>query len=183
VEVELDVRGGLVRDVEVVRGTRDRTPDAVELGDVDARDAVEYFMGLARDGSSPKAAKEAVFPAMLADVDDVWRDLMSLARDRDVRSGVRKNALFWVGQEAADAATEGLAEVARDDDEDQEIRNAAVFALSQRPNDEAVPILMDVARSAEDPETRRTAMFWLAQSEDDRVLAFFEAILTGRGGA
>ena len=59
---------------------------------------------------------------------------------------------------------------------------AAVFALSQRPDDEAVPILMDVARTAADAETRRTAMFWLAQSEDDRVLSFFESILTGRRG-
>ena len=62
------------------------------------------------------------------------------------------------------------------------MRNAAVFALSQRHDDEAVPILMDVARTAADSETRRTAMFWLAQADDDRVLSFFEEILTGRGG-
>ena len=181
VEVELDVRDGRVRDVDVVQGTRDRTPGAVEMGEVGAQEAVDYFMGLARSGRR-SAAKEAVFPAMLADVEEVWRDLMSLAKDGDVQSDVRKNALFWVGQEAASAATEGLADVARDDDEDQEVRNAAVFALSQRPDDEAVPILMDVARTAADSETRRTAMFWLAQADDERVLSFFEDILTGRGG-
>jgi len=183
VEVELEVRDGRVREVEVVRGADDRTRDAVDIGEVGAQEAVDYFLGLARDGSSREAAADAVFPTVLADVDEVWRELMSLARDRDVRSGVRKNALFWVGQEAADAATEGLAEVARDDDEDQEVRNAAVFALSQRPDEEGVPILMEVARTARDAETRRTAMFWLAQSDDRRVLAFFEDILIGgRGG-
>lgn len=31
-------------------------------------------------------------------------------------------------------------------------------------------------------ETRRSAMFWLAESEDERVYAFFEEILLGRGG-
>ena len=29
-------------------------------------------------------------------------------------------------------------------------------------------------------ETRRAAMFWIAQSDDPRVLAFFEEILLGR---
>jgi len=181
VEVELEIRDGRVRDVDVVQGARDRTPDAVDMGEVGASEAVAYFIGLARTGRR-SAAKEAVFPAVLADVDEVWRELMSLARESSVQTDVRKNALFWVGQEAAAAATEGLADVARDDDEDQDVRNAAVFALSQRPDDEAVPILMDVARTAADSETRRTAMFWLAQADDDRVLAFFEQILTGRGG-
>jgi HEAT repeat protein len=183
VEVELDVRDGQVRDIEVVRGIRHRTASASDIGEVEARQAADYFLGLARDAVRREAARDAVFPVVLADVEEAWRDLMSLARDRDVRSGVRKNALFWVGQEAAEAATDGLAEVARDDDEDQEVRNAAVFALSQRSNEEGLPILMELARNARDGETRRTAMFWLAQSGDDRVLAFFEEILVGRGGA
>jgi hypothetical protein len=59
---------------------------------------------------------------------------------------------------------------------------AAVFALSQRPDHESVPVLMDVARTAPHPDTRRSAMFWLAQSEDERVYAFFEEILVRKGG-
>ncbi len=55
-----------------------------------------------------------------------------------------------------------------------------MFALSQRPTDEGVPILMDVARTATQAETRRSAMFWLAESEDPRVVAFFEEVLLGR---
>jgi len=72
--------------------------------------------------------------------------------------------------------------VALDDEEEQEVRDAAVFALSRRPDDEAVPILMEIARTAPQAETRRSAMFWLAESKDDRVYAFFEEILTRRGG-
>jgi len=123
-----------------------------------------------------------LFPAVLADVDDLWVDLLAMAREPSVRKGVRTSAVFWVGQEAANAATEGLADVAFDEDEDQDVREAAVFALSQRPGDEGVPILMELARTAEQAGTRRSAMFWLAQSEDDRVLTFFEEILLGRGG-
>ena len=39
---------------------------------------------------------------------------------------------------------------------------------------------MEVARSREESDTRKSAMFWLAQSDDERVLDFFEQILLGR---
>jgi HEAT repeat protein len=117
---------------------------------------------------------------MLADVSDVWLDLLGIARDRDVPSDVRRSALFWLGQEAAAAATVGLSEVATDRDEEQDIRNAAIFALSQRPADEGAPMLMEIARTAEEAETRRQAMFWLAQSEAPGILDFFEEILLGQ---
>ena len=182
VEVEATVRDGFVRRLEVVRRMRDRTEGARDLGIVDADQAVAFLGTVARGAASDRAARDAVFPMALADVDEVWRQLMELARDRAVPSEARKNALFWLGQEAATAATEGLSDVAMDEDEEQEVRDAAVFALSQRPKDEGLPVLMELARTAREGRTRRTAMFWLAQSDDPRVLPFFERILLGREG-
>lgn len=179
-EVELEVRDGIVRDVDVVRRLDQRTAGAVQLGAVPAEEAVTFLLSLARTGASSRGAREAVLPAMLADVEEVWRDLADLARDQAVADGVRKNALFWLGQEAADAATSGIARVALDEDEDQDIRDAAIFALSQRPSEEGLPVLMELARTGEQADTRRSAMFWLAQSGDDSVIAFFEEILLGR---
>jgi len=181
-EIELEVRDGFVRAVETLRAADDRTPGARDLGEVDAGEAVRYLASLARGSASDRAARNAVMPMVLADVPDVWRELMALARERDVPSGARKNAIFWLGQEAASAATQGLADVAGDEDEEQDVRDAAVFALSQRPHEEGVPALMKLARSARHAKTRKSAMFWLAQSDDPRVLAFFEEILLGRGG-
>jgi HEAT repeat protein len=99
-----------------------------------------------------------------------------------VDADVRRTALFWLGLEAAAAATEGMAGVAEDEDEDQEVRAAAIFALSQRPAEEGVPILMELARTAREPATRKTAFFWLAQSRDRRVVPFFRDVLLGRRG-
>jgi hypothetical protein len=42
---------------------------------------------------------------------------------------------------------------------------------------EGVPALLRIARSNPDPELRKTALFWLGQSEDPRALALFEEIL------
>lgn len=183
VEIEVQVRSGSVRDVDIIRRSRDRTGGATDLGMVSAEEAVEFLLGTARSGGfSGRGVEEGLLPAVLADVDEIWRGLLTMAKDRAVDEDVRTSALFWVGQEAAAAVTQGLAGVALDEDEDQEVREAAVFALSRRPADEGVPILMEVARTADHGETRRSAMFWLAQSEDERVYAFFEEILLGRGG-
>lgn len=179
-EVELDVRGGIVRDVEVVRPLDERPAADVDLGEVPAREAADFLVGLAYAGATPSGAEEAIFPATLADVDDLWRELIDVARARELHAGVRESALFWLGQEAADAATEELSDVALDADEDQEIRDSAIFALSQRPESQAIPALMEVARSAEEAQSRRTAMFWLAQSDDEGVVEFFEEVLLGR---
>lgn len=180
VEVELSVRDGDVRDVELVRDRRRRAADARDLGVVPAEEASRYLLSLARSGATRGAAEDAVLPAVLADVAEVWRDLIGLAEDRSLPRAVRSSALFWLGQEAADAVAGELTGVALREDEDQEVRNAAVFALSQRPADEAVPALMEVARTADHAETRRQAMFWLAQVDDDRVTDFFERVLLGR---
>lgn len=183
VEIEMRLRDGAVRDIEVIRRLSDRTEGALDLGSVSGEEAARFLLEVARSGGSAgRGEEDAVLPAMLADAEEIWRDLLELAQDRGVDEGARTSALFWVGQEAAAAVTEGLAEVALDEDQDQDVREAAVFALSQRPNDEAVPILMEIARTARQVDTRRSAMFWLAQSKDERVYAFFEEILVGRGG-
>lgn len=178
-EVELQIRSGVVRDVEIVRALGDRTDGADDIGRISAEEASRYLLTLARGGATDRAAKEAILPAVLADVEEIWRDLVDLGTDRGLPDTVRKSALFWLGQEAAEAATGGLAGVALDEDEDQEIRNAAIFALSQRPTDEGLPILMELARTGGEAATRRTAIFWLAQSGDERVVPFFEEILLG----
>lgn len=183
IRVELMLRDGQVRDADVLRRREEARPGATDLGEVQPRVAVSFFGDLARrGGASGRGLEEAVLPMVLADVEEVWRDLLTLAKDDGVDSEVRSAALFWTSQEAAAVVTEGLAEVAMDEEEDQEVREAAVFALSQRPDVEGVPILMEVARTADQAETREAAMFWLAQSGDERVVPFFESILLGKGG-
>jgi HEAT repeat protein len=96
----------------------------------------------------------------------------------DVQKKTRRNAIFWLGQAAGEAATVGLDSITQDQRQDQEVREAAIFALSQRPKDEGVPALIRVAKSNRDPELRKKALFWLGQSEDPAALALFEELLT-----
>ena len=124
-------------------------------------------------------AKEALFPATLAQGVSPWPRLLQIAKDDRRPLEVRTSAVFWLGQGTADEATKGLADIV-DADGDRDVRKSAVFSLSQRPKDEAVPALLRIARTHRDPELRRSAIFWLGQTRDPRVLAYFEEVLLRR---
>jgi len=102
--------------------------------------------------------------------------LLDLAK-HDASTGVRGQALFWLGQKAGQRATAALGD-AVNNDPDSEVRKRAVFAISQLPRDQSVPKLIDLAKTHRDPEVRKQAMFWLGQSGDARAVTFFESVLT-----
>jgi HEAT repeat protein len=101
--------------------------------------------------------------------------LLDLAK-HDQSSGVRSQALFWLGQKAGQRATAALGD-AVNNDPDSEVRKRAVFAISQLPKDQSVPKLIELAKTHRDPEVRKQAMFWLGQTGDERAVAFFESVL------
>lgn len=179
VRVALTLDDGEVSRIRTYVGGRWRpTADGTDFGTVPSAEAADYLLGLAERLDTP-AADDAVLPATLAAGTTVWPRLLGIARDRSRASKVRKSAVFWLGQEAAAAATDGLAGIVDDRAEDREIRKSAVFALSQRPDDESVPVLIRIARTHPDPEIRKSALFWLAQSDDPRVIDLFEELLIG----
>lgn len=161
----------------VVGGSWRPDPKAVDLGTVSTREAVATLLAIAVDSRNP-GGEHAVFPATLADSVTVWRQLLALARNTGVPHDTRKQAVFWLSQEASDSATAGLSDLAGSEKEGDDIRKQAVFALSQRPKDEGVPALIKVAKSNGSAEVRKSALFWLGQSEDPRALALFEEILS-----
>ena len=146
-----------------------------DLGMVSAPGAAKALVTLA---GRERRAKGAIFAALIADSAVVWPDLLAIAKNGSASTENRKEAVFWLSQEAGDAATKGLTDLVEDEAEDREVREQAVFALSQLPADQGVPILIRVARSNKDPQVRRKAIFWLGQSEDPRALALFEELLT-----
>jgi len=178
VRLAVDVSRGKVREIRAYVGGRWRGEADRDLGTVPAAEASVWLLSVAARGET-EPAKDAIFPAMLADVPNPWRALLDIAKDDSRPREVRSSATFWVGQAAGEAATAGLAEVV-ESNEDKEVRKSAVFALSQRRDGEAVPSLIRIAKSNRDPEIRKSAIFWLGQSRDARALAYFEEVLLAR---
>jgi HEAT repeat protein len=177
----LEKRDGEIVGLRFVVGGRWRPAgsDVTDLGTVPAREAADYLLSLA-SRLPGRAGRDAIFPATVVDSAVVWPALIRLAKDDNRPRETRKQAVFWLGQAAGEAATSGLDSLSQDASVDREVQKQVVFALSQRPKDEGIPILIRVARSHRDPEVRRDAMFWLGQSNDPRAIALFEEVLTKR---
>jgi len=181
VRVSLTIRTGRVQSLRTYVGGRWVTPlrDAAvtDLGTVPPRDAVDFLLGLATREDT-RGGEEAILPATLADSVTVWPMLLKLARDDRAPGRTRRQAVFWLGQAAGDAATHDLTDLVDDADLDRDVKEQAVFALSQQPRDAGVPALIRIARTHPEPGVRRKALFWLGQSGDPRALALFEELLT-----
>lgn len=176
VRVALQLSDRRVVAVRTYVGGRWRSDSAAkDLGMVSAPEASRYFLELA--GRREELSGDPVFPAALADSVVIWPSLLRLARDTRLSQERRRTAVFWLSQEAGAVAGRALDSIAGDEGGDLEIRKQAVFALSQRSPEEGVPALIRVVHTNRDPELRKTALFWLGQSDDPRALEVFEEIL------
>ena len=177
VRLAMDVDAGRIVAIRTYVGGRWKSPgSATDLGTVGTAETVDYLLDVLAKGTG-KVARDAIFPATIADSDTTRPRLLALAKDDTREKEVRKQAVFWVSQAAGEKATDGLAAVVGDAAADQDVRLQAVFALSQRPRDEGTPALLNVARANRDPKIRKQAIFWLGQSRDPRALAYFESVL------
>ena len=149
---------------------------STDLGTVRPAEAADYFIGLA-ERSGDAVGGDPLLPSVLADSVVIWPSLLRLARTPSISRETRSQAVFWLSQAAGAAAGAALDSIVHDARGDREVRKKAIFALSQRSNDEGVPALIRIARNNPDPELRKTALFWLGQSEDPRALDLFEEIL------
>ena len=148
---------------------------AKDLGTIRPQEAAAYFLHLA--GSRSDLSGDPVLPAILADSVTIWPSLLHLARSTRLPMERRRSAVFWLGQAAGAAVDAALDSIAGDTGTEREVRKQAVFALSQRSSAEAVPALIRIARTNRDPELRKSALFWLGQSNDPRAVDLFEEIL------
>lgn len=96
---------------------------------------------------------------------------------------IRKQALFWAGQNKS-------VDVARmaalyDKSDDQEFREQVIFVLSQRSRDPAaIDKLIEIAKTEKNRDLREKAIFWLGQSRDPKALkALSEIVLRSPDGA
>jgi hypothetical protein len=177
VRVSLRVRSGRVIQASTHVGGHWRAPTAgtTDLGTLPAKEAASALLGLVEQAEDD--AENLIVAATLADSATVWPTLTKLARNTRLPTETRRQAVFWLSQAAGAVASRGLDSIARDTTGNLEVRKQAIFALSQRPADEGVPMLINIARTNRNAELRKTALFWLGQTEDPRAIALFEEIL------
>lgn len=144
------------------------------LGAARGERGFEALMRLAKR-LDDRARHQIPFALHVSDAPGSVEALIGMAR-HDKSREVRRQAIFWLGQEASQKAVEELERVAVEDP-DVEIEKQAIFALSQLPDGRGVPVLIRHARTHPSPAVRKQALFWLGQSGDPRALDLFEEIL------
>ncbi|MGE0439772.1 MAG: HEAT repeat domain-containing protein [Gemmatimonadales bacterium] len=139
-------------------------------------DNAEYLRSIYRTVDTKELKEKIIFSVAQNGSADAGRWLTDIARDRGESTDIRKTAVFWLGQSRS-ASVADLASIYGTLG-DREIKESLIFALSQRKDKAAVDKLIDIARSETDRDLRKKALFWLSQTNDPRVAAIYEEILT-----
>jgi len=162
--VVLTLSGGKVTKVRSYVGGRWRTPsDATDIGTVPAREAVDYFLGVANRDDG-KGAGEAIFATTLADSVDIAPRLASIAENESRSDEVRGQAIFWLGQTRTDKSGEYLRSLYRKI-RDEDVKDKVIFSISQQNDEDSQNWLVDLASNAnESTEMRKKALFWAGQT-------------------
>lgn len=181
VHLLLDLDDGEVVTLDVRSGHRPsrREQRAADLGEYAAVEVARFCRELIDRHEDLEVAEAAMVAYAIVDAETV-RPMLAIARDRDRHRDIRASAVFWLGVMAGERVAPELTELVLDDREDIDLREHAVFALHQaladRP-DHAVVTLGGIATGDGHPDVRRSALFWLSQIDDERVVDLFAAIL------
>ncbi len=164
--------------IEALAGPLFNDPNAgPDLGAVGAREAANWLLEQAKslDG---KPARDAIFPAMLADSAVVTPTLVAIARDQNRPRELRRSAITWlsrrrneVGGIGASAADKALDQIIRDRAESESIRQSALGTLSRLDRGEGTTAMLQLARET-DPWLSKQAFQNLARSGDPRARQF-----------
>ncbi len=147
------------------------------LGEARGADGLQTLLRTLAEETDAALLRHAVFALSLSSAPGAADSLRRMAR-HDARVQLRGEALFWLAQDH-DPQTEALARAALAAG-DGALREKAIFALAQLPPERAIPALDALARDrSQDARTRREALFWLAQQDDDDALAVFDELLGG----
>jgi HEAT repeat protein len=164
-----------VVEIDTYVGTPRVAPGAADLGSVPAREAADYLLSLAArlDG---KPARDAIFPAALADSAVISPALLAIARDQSRSREARRSALSYLGRDLGERGgmepsrvASALAAIARDETDNQTVRQQALSVLARLERADGVPALIELSRGGGDVWLARETMRALARSGDPRA--------------
>jgi hypothetical protein len=132
-------------------------------------------MGDLLTSGTPRIASQMILPLILADGPEPWALLLKVARDENRSRDLKRNVMLWLSNGVSDHL--GLSDADDGASDDDEMRKQAIYVLTQRPKTESVPQLIELARSAKHPSARKTAIYWLGQTDDARAVDVYAELL------
>lgn len=142
----------------------------------DSPEVVNFLKDLVDQDPDLKIQKKALFALTQLHDSATEKELLKIAKTHKSIE-VREEAIFWLGQAAT---TSEIIQAIRDlalNAAEPEVQEKAVFALSQAPDNKGLPYLIEIARKHKNTATRKKAIFWLGQSNDEAAMKAIEEIL------
>jgi HEAT repeat protein len=169
----MELLRGVVVDGDAHPETREQA--IFWLGQEGTSEDVATLMDMYRQIQSNDLKEKIIFAVSQNGERDGEEWLLDLARNPREPMDLRKNALFWVGQEGDIDAAE-LRDL-YDDAAEFELKEQVIFVLSQRNERDAVDQLIAIARAERDEELRDKAIFWLGQTDDPKAAEFLAELI------
>lgn len=144
------------------------------IGQQDNPENARYLQNLYGRINNSELKQKIIFSLSQMGGEENTRWIMNIALDEKESTEVRKQALFWAGQEGG-SITDLVNLYGRMTN--QEMKEQLIFVYSQRNEKAAVDKLVDIARNDTNSEMRKKALFWLSQSNDPRVPEILQQII------
>jgi len=109
--------------------------------------------------------------ALAAHADESATDVLESIARSDRPTGVRGNALFWLGLARGHRGYEIVRSITTNLNEPAGLREKGIFAMSQSRQPEAVDDILQIAKHDESSKVRGQALFWLSQVAGKKAAA------------
>jgi HEAT repeat protein len=133
------------------------------LSEVPGEETLDLLAEIADSTSDREFANRVIFAISQHDDPRSWEMLRNYARDDALDAELRKQAIFWIGDEGGADALPFLIEL-YSSITNVDLRRQILFAVSETGSPDAKPWLLERARdTTEALDVRRQALFWTAE--------------------
>ncbi len=127
------------------------------IENADPRSSIRFLETLVDDTHHEALA------AIAAHADELATDVLDKLAHSDRPTGLRGNALFWLGIDRGHRGYEIVRSVTTNLNEPVALREKGIFAMMQSHQPEAVDDVLQIAKHDESSKVRGQALFWLSQ--------------------
>ena len=166
-----------IADVEMI--DLDNTYDFTEipiywLGEADNEESFRTLTDAFQPGDT-KLDKTMLFVISSHVYPGVYGFLQGVAQG-SYETGIRENAIFWLGSFKDERSLKILGEIFKKTDETK-IKKQVVFAYQLNASDEAIDELIRIAKNDGDPTIRKEAVFWLGQKASEKSVKALKGVV------
>lgn len=144
------------------------------FGEVDNKESFRYLTDAFPPGDK-KLCKTMLFIISSHVHPEVYDFLHGVALG-DYETGVRENAIFWLGTFKDERSLQDLRDIYKKADETK-IKKQVVFAYQLNESDEAIDELIRIAKNDGDSIIRKEAVFWLGQKASEKSVKALKGVV------